>query len=150
MVSSWPGAAVRAWASPAARASGSRVEPCTRSEHTIAAAATTTTRSRCGSAAPLAVVRGMDNAAASGTTPRVPAQETTAGTAQSGRRAPRRASETPPSGNTHATRVTISVVVTASAGSSHCPVLLRARVSVGSCRPIRLNTTLSSTKMRVW
>ena len=37
---------------PARRASGSRVKPCTISEITIVAAASTSTRSRCGSAAP--------------------------------------------------------------------------------------------------
>jgi len=59
-------------------------EPCTTNETTITAVVITRTRSRCGRGAPLAEVSGMDNAAASGTTPRVPAQDTTAGTPSAG------------------------------------------------------------------
>ncbi len=88
MVSSCCAVAVRAI--PANRASGSRVRPCTMSETTMTAVASTRTRSRRASGAPLAVVSGIDRAAASGTTPRVPAQDTTAGTAQDGRRMPER------------------------------------------------------------
>ena len=50
------------------------------SETTITVVAIARIRSRRGSGAPLAVVSGIDNAAASGTTPRAPAQDTTAGT----------------------------------------------------------------------
>ena len=39
---------------------------------------------RRGSGAPLAEVSGIDSAAASGTTPRAPAQDTTAGTGHDG------------------------------------------------------------------
>jgi len=56
----------------------------------MTAVASTRMRSRRASGAPLAEVRGIDRAAASGATPRVPAQDTTAGTAQDGRRAPLR------------------------------------------------------------
>ena len=61
----------------------------------------------------------MDNAAASGTTPRVPAQDTTAGTGHDGRRTPLRRWTTADSGNTHTMRVTISVPATASASAGH-------------------------------
>ncbi len=70
MVSSWRAASGRAI--PARRTSGSRVSPCTMSETTITAVAITRIRSRRGSGALLAEVSGIDNAAASGTTPRPP------------------------------------------------------------------------------
>jgi hypothetical protein len=92
----------------------------------------------------------MDSAAASGTTPRVPAHDTTAGTGHDGRRAPPRRWMTADSGNTHSIRITISVPVTASASASQAGPPDRARIRVGSCRPMRLNTTLSSRKMIVW
>ena len=92
----------------------------------------------------------MDRAAASGTTPRVPAQDTTAGTGQDGRRAPRRRCRTADRGKTHKIRVAISVPATASASAGHASVWARSRIRAGSCRPMRLNTTLSSRKMTVW
>ena len=58
----------------------------------------------------------MDSAAASGTTPRVPAQDTTAGTGQDGRRTPLRRWTT---AKTQTMRVTISVPATASASAGH-------------------------------
>jgi len=91
----------------------------------------------------------MDSAAASGTTPRVPVQDATAGTGQDGRRTLRRWA-TADSGKTHTMRVTISVPATASASAGHASPWDRSRIRVGSCRPIRLNTTLSSRKMTVW
>jgi hypothetical protein len=57
----------------------------------------------------------MDSAAASGTTPRVPAQDTTAGTGQDGRRTPLRRWTT---AKTQTMRVTISVPATATASAS--------------------------------
>src|ERR1700759_163798 len=132
------------------RTSGPRVSPWAISEITMAAMASTRIRSRCDSGAPAASVSGMDSAAASGTTPRVPAHDTTAGTGQDGRGAPPRRWMTADSGNTHSIRITISVPVTASASGSQAPPPDRARISVGSCRPMRLNTTLSSRKMTVW
>jgi hypothetical protein len=47
----------------------------------------------------------MDSTAASGTAPRVPAQDTTAGTSQDGCRAPPRRWTIADSGNTHSIRV---------------------------------------------
>ena len=116
----------------------------------MTAVARTRTRSRRARGAPLAVVRGMDRAAASGTTPRVPAQDTTAGTASDGRRVPLRRWRMADSGNTHKIRIAISVPATASASAGHASAWDRARISVGSCRPMRLNTTLSSRKITVW
>ena len=46
-------------------------------------------------------------------------------------------------------RVTISVPATASASAGHASPRDRSRIRVGSCRPIRLNTTLSSRKITV-
>jgi len=54
------------------------------------------------------------------------------------------------SGNTHKIRITIRVAVTASASAGHASARDRSRISVGSCRPMRLNTTLSSRKITVW
>ena len=58
----------------------------------------------------------MDSAAASGTTPLVQAQDTTAGTGQDGRRTPLRRWTT---AKTQTMRVTISVPATASASAGH-------------------------------
>jgi hypothetical protein len=66
--------------------------------------ASTRIRSRCGSGAPLSKVSGMDSAAASGTTPRVPAHDTTAGTGQESLPLSLRRWMTADSGNTHTTR----------------------------------------------
>ena len=130
MVSSWR--AVAGWAIPAKRASGSRVRPCAMSETTMTVVASTRMRSRRGRGAPLAVVRGMDRAAASGTTPRVPAQDTTAGTAQDGRRVPLRRWLTADSGKTHKIRVAISVPAIASASAGHASACARSRIRAGS------------------
>lgn len=93
---------------------------------------------------------GMDSAAASGTTPRAPAHDTTAGT----RHSPRPDRPDPPAprhfrtsatGNTHAIRTTSRVAVIASALSNHgSSAAARRRISAGSCSPVSPNTTLSS------
>ena len=70
----------------------------------------------------------MGNAAASGTTPRVPAQDSTAGTGHDGRRTPPRRWMTADSGNTHKIRVRISVPVTASASAGHASLWDRERI----------------------
>jgi hypothetical protein len=80
----------------------------------------------------------------------VPAQDTTAGTGHVGRRTPLRRWTTADSGNTHKMRVTISVPATASASAGHASPWDRSRIRVGSCRPMRLKTTLSSRKITVW
>ena len=79
------------------------------SEITTTAVAITRIRSRRGSRVPLAEDSGMDSAAANGTTPLMPAHDTTAGTGHDRRREPARRWMTADSGNTHAIRVTISV-----------------------------------------
>jgi hypothetical protein len=132
-------------ATPVRRTSGASVKPCTIKEITMTAVASTTTRSRCRSGAPPSIVNGIDNVAASGTTPRAPAQEMTAGICHDVRCVPRRNWAKKDSGNTQATRTTMSVAAIKMAGGSHdSPDSASARISVGSCSPIRLNTTLSS------
>ena len=92
----------------------------------------------------------MDRAAASGTTPRAPAHETTAGACHERWPVPIRLWVMAARGKTHATRTTIRVTAMAAAANGQVPWAAgRSPISTGSCRPMRANTTLSSRKMTV-
>ena len=95
------------------------------------------------------MLSGIDRAAASGSTPRAPAQDTTAGTLHDGRARPRRGTASH-SGNTHTARTASSVAVMAAACASQTqPCAPTARINPGSASPMRLNTMLSSRKTTV-
>ena len=64
---------------PERRTTGARVKPCTTRVTTTTEVVRTSTRGRSTRAEPLFVASGMDSAAASGTTPLVPAQVSTTG-----------------------------------------------------------------------
>ncbi len=120
LVAGAAGPGVRLVRTPASRASGSRVKPCTTSEITMAVTASTSTRSRRGSGVPAFVVSGIDSVAASGTTPRVPHPTRSPRRLRPGRarRVAAPAWASADSGKTHANWTAISVPVTASAAVS--------------------------------
>ena len=99
--------------------SGRSVVPCTTNVTTTTAVATTNSSARCGNALPESTVAGIANAAASGTTPRVPAQVTTAAACQGrydaafrpGRRATKTAAIPSAAARTTSSAPTITAVI---------------------------------------
>ncbi len=133
-------------ASPERPTTWARLRPWTTRVKTTTAVVRVRTRGRPGSGVPSVAASGMDRAAASGITPRVPAQVTTPARRQDGR--PLVGLTAADSGSIHTTRRAIRVAAMASACSGHRPVPAgSSRIRDGSSRPTMLKTTLSSRKI---